>query len=155
LASLSAYSVTNDALAKEIDVNRRVVGAVSTLFGKLFAGKGWATNRSVESEGGGFLSALIKANDEAPRMTVAELTPVLPTDSAQEVPAICIKPLPGVETSVAPTGMCIKPVQPMSVQYDQMVAAMAGFKASDSAEPMRIQMEDQREVVTLAVGSIT
>ncbi|MEJ2406667.1 MAG: calcium-binding protein [Candidatus Thiodiazotropha sp.] len=155
LASLSAYSVTNDAMAKEIDVNRRVVGTVSTLFGKLFAGKGWATNRSVESEGGGFLSALIKANHEAPSMSVAELSPVFPTDSTQEVPAICIKPLPGVETSVAPTGMCIKPVQPMSVQYDQMVAAMAGFKASDSAEPMRIQMEDQRELVTLAVGSIT
>jgi Ca2+-binding RTX toxin-like protein len=89
LATSSMLSTTNDALAKEIDVNRRIVGAVSTLFGKLFAAKGWATNRSVESESGGFLSALVKAKREALSITVAELTPVLPTESAQELPAHC------------------------------------------------------------------
>jgi hypothetical protein len=157
LPEFVTYSSTNDALTSQIDFHRRVAGAVSSVFGRLFAGRGWPVNGSVgsESEGREFLSSLIQTDDQTQDVVVDPLAPTLSVESVSTTPDICIKPLPGNEISAAQVAMCIKPVQPLSVQYEQMISAMAGFEASESAELIRGQLDDPRESITLAVGSMT
>ena len=154
LPEFVTHSSTNDTLTSQIDLHRRVAGAVASVFDRLFAGRGWSVNGAVGSEGMGVLSSLVQADDQTQDIVVDLVTPTLSAEAASTTPDICIKPLPGNETSAAHAAMCIKPVQPLSDQYEQMIGAMAGFEASNGAEPIAIRSDDQFESVTLSVGIV-